>query len=104
VKLISIFKYKHPLSGKKFPCAFVQDYDIVKHDVDEDDFDKDFGLPKVLLMKRFRILSASSIIRPVRLIPNFRSWKLCDRNEYFVRFDIDYSGLVNRFLENMKTK
>jgi hypothetical protein len=102
VKLLLLFVYKHLHSGQNFSCAFVQDFDIVKQYVDEDDFDLDIGLPKVLLKTRFRILPVSSIVRPVRLIPNYRSIKLHGYQEYFVRYNIDYSGLVEKYYQQIK--
>lgn len=103
-KLLLLFRYHDQESDKVYELAFVQNYRPSRHKVDDYGYDQRFGLPKIVLLKEYSVVPCSSVVRPVRLMPDFELEKEAQKREYFVRYNIDFSSLVDEFYEYVKRR
>lgn len=72
----------------------MQAYEPSTYHVDEFGYDPRLSLPKIVRKKRYSVILVSSIVRPVRLIPDFELLA-CNKKEYFVRYNIEKSTIVD---------
>lgn len=100
-----IFSYKYKASGEVFQLVFVQKYEFStqafssQQTVDELGCGTWFGLPKLVLGNQYVLYPTHQVVGPVCLIPDFEIEQTQGRQEYFVRYNIDMSSLVDKVYE-----
>ena len=97
-KVLLLFEFTD--NGHKcHQLAFIQDYNGSQAPfVDENFYDTRFSLPKIVPTENFKVIHVSNIVCPVRLIPDFQLLKNGEE-EYFVRYQMESSTLVDSLLE-----
>ena len=89
------------MSGTRHQLAFVKEYapSGTSMHVDEFSYDDRFCLPKIVPIKKYKIIPVAKIVRPVRLIPDFEKENQGVK-EYFVRFILESSTKIDQLLED----
>lgn len=96
VRVLLFFQYKHLHSGETFDLALVQQYDPSSNsNVDQFSYDRRFNLPKIVRKKKYSLIPVQAIVLPVRLMPDFELLSSLNKKEYFVRYNIESSALVD---------
>ena len=96
-KLQLLFKCMDDMFDNTFQLVFVQKY-VSSNSLYTDGFSCDtrLSLPKIVSIKHFSIIPAASVICPVHIIPDFELVEPNHPREWFVRYDITESSILEK--------